>query len=167
MKKILEILFSVFRLLSKPQSDTIKKETLNVPTLNLELNRIFFTKTSTIGELKIDGKFECYTLEDEDRLRHGRPKVYGITAIPTGIYEVDITWSPKYKRDMPTLLNVEGFSGIRIHSGNWAIDSEGCILVGRTKGEDYIGQSKLAYRALFKKLQAAKKAGKKILIRIE
>jgi len=93
-------------------------------------------------------------------------KVYGVTAIPSGTYDVEITYSPKYKREMPLLKDVKGFTGIRIHSGNRAEDSEGCILVGQTKSEDFIGQSRLAYKALFKKLQAAKEAGKAINITI-
>ncbi len=57
-------------------------------------------------------------------------KVYGQTAIPTGIYEVRMTYSAKYKRKMPQVMNVPAFTGIRIHSGNTAEDTLGCILLG-------------------------------------
>lgn len=136
------------------------------PTMKLELTRSIFTPKSTIGELTIDGTFECYTLEDEDKLRQGKPKVYGVTAIPSGTYVVDITHSPKYNKPMPLLRDVEGFRGIRIHSGNVAKDTEGCILVGCSKRTNSIGKSRLAYKSLFGKLQEARKAGRKITMRI-
>jgi len=135
--------------------------------LELKLERTWFTRTSTIGELYINGQFECYTLEDEDKLRQGKAKVNGVTSIPFGTYDIDITYSPKYKRQMPLLKDVPGFTGVRIHSGNTAKDTEGCVLVGQTKGANFVGRSRRAYNALFKKLQKAKEDGKKIIIRID
>lgn len=92
----------------------------------------------TIGRLYIDGVFFCNTLEDTDRglaqyMSVGEIaniKIKGATAIPTGAYKVQRTYSPKYKRLMPQVMNVKGFAGIRIHSGNTAADTEGCILLG-------------------------------------
>ena len=124
--------------------------------MNLTLNRKWFTDKSTVGELSIDGKFECYTLEDCVR----NEKIQNITAIPYGMYEVAVTFSNRFQKPMPQLLNVPGFQGIRIHSGNKAEDTEGCILVGQSKTPDFIGGSRPAYQALFSKIQAALKKEK-------
>jgi len=85
--------------------------------MKIDLVRHVFTPRSTIGSLYVDGKFECYTLEDVVRLGE---KVYGETAIPEGTYEVQITFSNRFKRDLPLLLKVPGFEGVRIHPGNFA-----------------------------------------------
>lgn len=118
---------------------------------------------STVGELFIDGKFECYTLEDPVRdLSKPNGKVPGQTAIPAGTYAVLINMSNRFKKLMPLLLDVPLFEGIRIHSGNTAADTEGCILVGTTKigradrPADFVGNSRAAFTALFAKMQAAK-----------
>jgi hypothetical protein len=124
--------------------------------MNLTLIRDTLTETSTIGSLFIENEFECFVLEDEDRkLEAGGTKVYGKTAIPRGRYEITFDWSPKYGRDMPHLLNVPGFEGIRIHTGNRAEDSEGCLLPGTEKVENYVRNSKVAFDALLKKMTAA------------
>lgn len=81
----------------------------------------------TIGNLYVDGDWECYTLEDPVRDK----KVYGMTAIPPGKYKVLITESAKFKRLLPILVNVPNFAGVRIHAGNHPRDTEGCILVGQ------------------------------------
>ena len=70
-------------------------------------------------------------------------KVYGKTAIPTGKYKVEVTYSPKFKRYLPILLNVRGFSGIRIHSGNTAEDTLGCLLVGFNKVKGQVINSRV------------------------
>lgn len=124
----------------------------------------------TIGNLSINGTFECYTLEDVDRgLTSQWPigaiaelKIHGKTAIPTGKYEVVIGYSERFKRLLPLLLNVPGFAGIRIHPGNGPDDTEGCILVGqRVDGSRLAGgSSRPAFSALFAKLQAAIKKEK-------
>jgi Family of unknown function (DUF5675) len=119
--------------------------------MNLRLLRKTFTDASTIGELSVDGKPECFTLEDKVRA----VKIFGKTAIPAGIYEVTITFSEKFKKPLPLLLNVPNYAGIRIHPGNKPEDTEGCILVGTTRSKDFIGNSKVAFAALFTKLQAA------------
>jgi hypothetical protein len=120
--------------------------------MELKLKRLHKTDKSTIGELSIDGVFECYTLEDVER----DVKVYSKTAIPKGEYKVIINQSNRFKKLMPLLLNVPNFEGVRIHSGNKAEDTEGCILVGQTRSLDFIGNSKKAYDKLFKKMQLAK-----------
>jgi hypothetical protein len=119
--------------------------------MELEVKRTEFTDDSTIGELSVDGQLECYTLEDKVR----PVKIAGKTAIPAGRYEVVINFSQRFGHPLPLLLNVPDFEGVRIHPGNRAVDTEGCILVGETKGADMISQSKAAFDRLFTKLQSA------------
>lgn len=128
--------------------------------MELKLIRSKSTKTSTSGTLSIDDEFECYTLEDPVRDK----KIAAKTAIPSGTYTIDITHSNRFKKKMPILLNVPGFTGIRIHSGNTADDTEGCILVGKQKSDDRIAESRLAYSSLFAKLEKAKTSGERITI---
>ena len=122
----------------------------------LELKRKIFTDDSTIGELSIDGKFICYTLEDKVRDK----KIQNVTAIPYGKYEIAVTFSNRFKQYMPLLLNVPGFEGVRIHSGNKSTDTEGCILVGGTRSLDFIGKSRVTYKALFDKIKSVRKTEK-------
>jgi len=120
--------------------------------MQITVKRLYKTDTSTIGELLIDGVFECFTLEDIER----PVKLTAETAIPKGTYKVIINESNRFKRLMPLLLNVPNFEGVRIHSGNTNHDTEGCILVGQTRNKNYIGQSRKAFAKLFKKMQTAK-----------
>jgi len=120
--------------------------------MKLLLKRTIRTNNSTIGELFIDDKFECFTLEDVER----DVKIAGKTAIPKGTYKVIIDRSTRFKRLLPLLVKVPNFEGVRIHPGNTSADTEGCILVGKTKKVDFVGQSKIAFEALFDKMQKAK-----------
>lgn len=120
--------------------------------MQITIKRLYKTDISTIGELLVDGVFECYTLEDVER----QVKIKGETAIPKGTYNVIINQSNRFKRLLPLLLNVPNFEGVRIHSGNSNHDTEGCILVGKSRNKNYIGQSRKAFEKLFKKMQDAK-----------
>lgn len=120
--------------------------------MNLRLIRRWPKAHCTIGELLIDGQYFCFTLEDTER----EEKVPGETAIPTGTYKVALTHSQRFDMDLPLLLDVPGFAGIRIHAGNTDADTRGCILVGRRTFENAIGESKLALEALMAKLSKAK-----------
>jgi hypothetical protein len=118
----------------------------------ITIKRLYKTETSTIGELLVNGIWECFTLEDTER----KIKIKGETAIPKGTYRVIINESNRFKRLLPLLIDVPNFEGVRIHSGNSNHDTEGCILVGQTRNKNYIGQSRKAFEKLFKKMQAAK-----------
>ncbi len=127
----------------------------------LTLRRIAKRPKYTIGKLYIDGVWVCDTIEDVDRglydyMDEGEiltKKKYCETAIPYGLYKVEITYSPKYKKMMPLLLNVKGFSGIRIHSGNTEKDSCGCIIVGKNTKVGMVTDSRSTYNKLFKLLE--------------
>lgn len=124
--------------------------------MKIEVKRNKTVKGTTIGQLYVDGVFECYTLEDE--VRAPGVKVFGNTAIPPGTYNVTITMSNRFKRLLPLLNNVEGFEGVRIHPGNSKENTEGCILTGQSVRPDqqWLFNSKVAFEALFKKMQATK-----------
>lgn len=129
--------------------------------MELKLIRETFTEKSTIGSLYVNGIFFCYTLEDKDRkLESGGVKEYAKTAIPRGKYKVINSFSNRFKKYLPELVNVPQFAGIRIHAGNTAEHSEGCILVGSTKAVDFIGNSKVTFDKLMKAIQAVEKIEK-------
>lgn len=101
--------------------------------MEITLTRIAKQKTYTIGRLEIDGVYFCDTLEPTWRnIGPGKPgrKIPGKTAIPEGRYAVAVSFSPRFKRWLPILLHVPMFEGIRIHAGNSAEDTAGCILPG-------------------------------------
>jgi len=131
--------------------------------MELELTRSARTNRSTIGELTINGAFECFILEDKDRgLRQGMTiselmalKVKTKTAIPTGRYEIVVSFSDRFQKMLPLLLDVPVYEGIRIHPGNTDEDTEGCLLPGKTKSADAVTNSRIAFTALFDKIQAA------------
>lgn len=134
--------------------------------MQLKLNRIFKTNTFTIGELYINEKYVTDTLEDRVRLEG--EKVYGKTAIPEGTYEMVLSYSPRFKKILPEILNVPNFTGIRIHCGNSSADSSGCILVGTWDGEkeDWISDSKIAFNKLMSLLEEATNNKEKITITV-
>lgn len=122
--------------------------------MNLILKREYFGDTFTIGKLYKDDQYIGYTLEDKVREVIGAPvetwKQFGNTAIPTGNYKVLITMSNRFKMNLPQLLDVPGFSGVRMHTGNSSADTEGCILVGSVWDgkSDWVGGSKTAFSPL-------------------
>jgi hypothetical protein len=130
--------------------------------MELDLRRVELSAICTIGELYVDGEFECYTLEDAVRDR----KIPGETAIPPGRYQVVLNWSPRFRRILPLLVDVPGFEGVRIHPGNTAADTEGCILVGHARGAAAVFQSRAAFEGLFLKLEAATIVGREIWITV-
>ena len=137
--------------------------------MKLELRRIARRETYTIGRLYIDGVYFCDTLEDRDRLLDNsmsveeikKKKIYGKTAIPTGTYKVEITYSPRFKRYLPLICNVKGFDGIRIHEGNSDKDSQGCVLVGINDKVGWVSKSRITMNKLLQKIK-----GKELTIKI-
>lgn len=128
-------------------------------------------KGSTIGDLFIDGKRFCYTLEDVIREISGQSvfawKRPGETAIPRGRYRVEVTMSPHFGRRLPLLLDVPGYEGVRIHPGNKAADTEGCILVGFECEGNIIYKSQLAFAGLFTLIQRALGEGETVYIALQ
>jgi hypothetical protein len=131
--------------------------------MKLQLERVQKDPDVTIGSLSVDGEWECWVCEDT--VRSG-PKVHGQTAIPAGTYEVVVTMSARFKKPLPLLLNVPGFAGIRIHPGNTAADTEGCLLPGADRLAKSVGRSRVAFDALFTKIKEAKAKGEKVVIEI-
>lgn len=135
--------------------------------MDIQLKRIAKKETYTIGKLYIDGVYFCDTIEDKDRgLNQAmsindikKKKVYGETAIPTGTYKLVIDYSNRFKKNMAHILNVPGYEGIRIHTGNSAKDSLGCIIVGKNKVVGKVVESRDTYSQLFPILQKAFKEG--------
>ncbi len=137
--------------------------------MNIQVIRKYKTEKSSVGEMSIDGEFFCYTLEDKDRgLKQtdsldiiNANKPFGITAIPTGTYNVVINKSLRFSQMsgkdvfLPQILNVPGFEGIRIHGGNKPEDTEGCILVGLHYDptmRDFIGMSQVALQKFMSRI---------------
>lgn len=120
--------------------------------MDLILRRLDFTPSRTIGGLYFDGLWECWTLED--CVRDPGVKIPKQTAIPYGRYRLVITDSARFKEPLPLLLDVPMFEGIRIHAGNTANDTEGCVLVGRGRAANAIMQSRVALAALMVKLRS-------------
>ena len=116
--------------------------------MELLLQRETFTDQSTTGELYVDGQQFCYTLELPNR--DGLPG----SCIPQGAYPVTISFSPRFGRNMPHVDDIPNRSEILIHWGNTAEDTDGCILVGQTRSESFVGESRLAFDALWQRIIA-------------
>jgi hypothetical protein len=134
----------------------------------LEVHRKKLGAHATLGEMNIDGFFECYTLEDlvRDLGPKGDGKIPHETAIPAGTYKVTLEWSNKFKKVMPYLHNVPFFTGILIHAGNTDQDTWGCVLVGDTLVGETIkrGTATPAFLRLYDKIRDAVDIGEEIII---
>ena len=130
--------------------------------MNIRLDRFQRTDQSTISRVLIDDVPVCYALEDVVRPE----KIHGETAIPAGTYQVIVTHSPHFGRDLPLLVNVPGYEGVRIHPGNTAADTEGCILPGTAHTTDAVQNSRVAFDLLFADIQAALTAGEPVSITV-
>lgn len=139
--------------------------------MRVTIKRAHMMPAYTVGEISINGEKMGFTLEDAVREKVGQPvetwKVNGETAIPAGEYTALITMSARFGRPLPQLLDVPGFTGVRIHPGNSSGDTEGCILVGSTwGGGDWITGSSIAFNAIFAQLEAAYARGERIIVSI-
>lgn len=153
--------------------------------MELIVDRKYKKQSYTISNLLINGKVFCQVMEDTDRgLKDSMSleqikslKKYGITAIPSGTYEITLdVFSAKFgsqsfyqevcKGKLPRLLNVKGFEGILIHCGNTEKDSAGCLIVGMNLEKGKVLNSRDTFRKLYSLLQDSKNKGEKITIKI-
>ena len=132
--------------------------------MNIISKRIFKGPDYTIGKLYIDGKYFCDTMEDT--VRAPGVKIPGKTAIPAGKYKIKLTESLRFGRLMPRLENVPGFTGVLIHSGNTAEDTEGCILVGKNRVKGKVLDSRETFARLFKLLFVSERGGETLEIEV-
>lgn len=153
--------------------------------MQLTLERKWKKDTYTIGKLYVNGELFSDTLEDKDRgltsamtlEEINKKKIYGQTAIPSGTYEVKMTysnrfnsraWGKRYSGKVPELLNVKGFGGVRIHPGNRAADTLGCILVGKNSSVGMVTNSQIYYfKLLDNYIVPATKKNEKIMLTIK
>lgn len=142
--------------------------------MKLTLERKWPKSEYTIGNFYINGQYFSNSLEDKDRgLTQDMNentifdiKVNGGTAIPKGVYKVEYTYSPKYKKYMLQVMNVPGFAGIRIHSGNNKDHTEGCILLGKNTKVGELTSSRATIMQLNEIVKAAIHGGQKIELEI-
>lgn len=142
--------------------------------MELKLKRYILTEISSIGDLFVNGHHFCKILEDTDRgldatmsLEQIKSiKVFGKTAIPKGRYEIILSYSPRFKRVLPEIIAVPGYSGVRIHPGNTAQDTEGCLLPGNWFLKDMVINSKATFDTLLSILKERSKE-EKMFITIE
>ena len=144
-------------------------------TMEIRVKRIARKDGYTIGQMSLNNEYFCDTLEDTDRGLKSTMSVdeilskkrKGITAIPTGKYDVILTFSPKFKRVLPLLLNVKGYEYIRIHHGNLPSSTDGCLLVGENKVKGQIVNSRATLERLMSVLLECEKKKEKVTILIE
>ena len=142
--------------------------------MKLELKRKALMDTYTVGDLFINDVFFCNILEDKvrdfnkdgDLEDKGETKVYGKTAIPYGTYTIDLTYSNRFKKILPLIEDVPGFEGIRIHSGNSAEDSSGCLLCGNNTEKGKVTDSRKVFEKLMIRLVDAHEMKETITIKI-
>ncbi len=138
--------------------------------MRLSLQREPSENDATGGSLYVNGTWNCFTLEDVVRERPGAPvaqwKVQNQTAIPAGSYKVTVDFSNRFQRNMLHILAVPGFDGIRIHAGNTAADTDGCILVGQQRTGNSISGSRDALKEFQPLVEAALAGGEEVTIEI-
>lgn len=132
--------------------------------MDIHLERKIHNTKSTEGNLYINGKWFCHTIEDVVRAKPGmwsyKVKVYGKTAIPYGTYPVLVTWSNRFKRMLTGVFNVPDFEGIRIHNGSTELSSAGCIIISYTALKGSLVNDKKAMNDLCKLVADAQKKEK-------
>ena len=142
--------------------------------MELKLERKYRNNNYCIDKLYINGKYFSDVLEDPDRgltdtmslEEIKKIKIKGNTCIPYGTYNITITYSPRFKKNLPLLNNVKGFDGIRIHSGNKPQDTEGCLLPGFNKVKGQVIDSRVTTDKLIAQIQQALNKGEKVTITI-
>lgn len=135
--------------------------------LELKLHRDVLTERFTLGKFYVDGKFFAHTCEDRDRkLEAGGVKVPKKTAIPRGHYKVVCSFSRRFQKVLPEVLDVPGFTGIRIHGGNTADDTEGCPLIGKVRTADGVYKCAERVATLIDLITAAEDAGRETWLEV-
>lgn len=141
--------------------------------MELLLERKYLKDNYTIGNLYINGKYFCNILEDKvrDINKNGyfdglECKIKNYTAIPYGEYEIKVTYSPKFKRELPLLLDVKHFEGIRIHRGNTPNDSSGCLIPGENTKKGMVLNSSKYEVELTRIIKEEQNRKEKIIIKI-
>jgi hypothetical protein len=136
--------------------------------MELQVKRHWFTEKTSIGILKVNDTWFSFTLEDA--LRAEGVKVAGATCVDAGYYRLVLDYSNRFQCVMPHILDVPRFLGVRIHAGNKAEDTEGCILLGLERDPlhqpDRILRSRDAFNALMVLLKAAADKGEEIWLTI-
>lgn len=153
-----------------------KKEMINDYALKLRLERYYLGPNDTLSNLYIEypdrKELVCQVVEDKVRNALGTPddmfdKVYGKTAIPYGTYQVIMSYSNRFKKQLPELLDVPNFSGVRIHSGNTHEDTEGCLIVGNnpkpSDTKSWVYNSKVTLSKVIEIIQTGLEKGKVII----
>ena len=118
------------------------------------INRIFKGEKYTIGKLFVDGVYVCDTIED--KVRADGVKVYGQTAIPSGVYNGDVYFSKKFGYKVVRIFDVPMFEGIYMHKGNTEKDSLGCIIVGYNNKKGWVSNPTIAMNKIIEKIGADK-----------
>ncbi len=122
--------------------------------MEIEVTRREFTDRYTVGDLYIDGDFFCNTLEDT--VREPGIKIPKETAIPGGRYELRMTYSQRFKKVTPQVMNVQNFEGIRLHPGVNETHSEGCLLLGIDSRSGWLIKSRDTYNDFIAEIERVK-----------
>jgi hypothetical protein len=151
--------------------------------MQLRISRFYSGPDCTVGRFYVDNVLECFILEDRVREVLGEDvdqwKVKSQTAIPSAdwllsmghpaLYSVTIDMSTRFERDMPHILDVPGFGGIRFHPGNDDHDTEGCPLTGldwSPEKPDWVGRARMAFDRFFPKLHRALSNGERVTLSV-
>ena len=122
----------------------------------------------TPGDLYVDGLRTGYTCEDEDRrLEDNGEKVYGRTCIARGVYDLEVSFSMRFQRELPAVLGVESFTGIRIHGGNRAEASLGCILLGQVRPSTGVAKCAATVTRVIAMIKAAENRNERVTLEIK
>lgn len=134
------------------------------PTLNLHP-----AENATLGRMYLDNVFFCHTCEDDDRFLEGgvTEKIHGRTAIPRGRYRLITSFSNRFQRVLPLVVDVPSFTGVRIHGGNRAEDSHGCILAGKVRTATGVAQCADSVSRIIDQIDSGEEMGIETWLEIE
>lgn len=133
--------------------------------MKIDLIRHTYTDQSTIGSLAIDGLFTCFVLENPLELNPALGPAH--IAIPFGTYKIGIRWSPRFKRQVLEVMDVPNRTCIEFHPGNTNKDTHGCLLPGKSRAKNFVGESMEAFEFLFGRVRAALERGETVELEIQ